>query len=263
MFAKWAALFIIAGFFLFSSATSPLWAQAPYNGQVNTYQGYNTAMTPTTDNVLIILDASDSMNEKINGRSKIQIAKEVILKTIQSMPPNVNVGLRVYGHRLGTRSVTFTGPFGTIASDNSACRQTELMVPLAMNNRATIASRLLSVEAVGKTPISYTIEQAAAGDFAGRSGKKTIILVSDGRETCAQNPCNLALELVRNRVDVKINTIGFGTNDHVADDQLRCIALATKGKFYSTSTAAELANSLRESTQSYTSVQAQIVPSSP
>lgn len=212
------------------------------------------------ENVLFILDASDSMNDKLGGLPKIQQAKDVILKTIQAMPPHVNVGLRVYGHRLGNMSGFQFGPFGMYTSGGSTCRQTQLLAPITTNNRARIASQLLGVEAVGKTPITYTLQEAVSNDFVGLPGKKTIILVSDGRETCSFNPCEAALDIVRSGVDIKINTIGFGTRDKVADDQLKCVALSTKGKFYTANTAADLARSLQESSQVRTNVQAKIYP---
>ena len=210
------------------------------------------------DNVIFILDASDSMNDRIGGRPKIDIAKEVVMSTIRTMPAGVNVGLRVYGHRLGSNGIGFQGPFGFYNTGGEMCRQTQLLVSPGMNNRAMIASSLLNIQAVGKTPITYSLQQSVQNDFGGLPGKKTIILVSDGRETCSYNPCDLALDMVRSGINIKINTIGFGTRDKVADDQLKCIALSTKGKYFSANTAAELAKSLQDSSQIQTSVQAKI-----
>lgn len=66
--------------------------------------------------------------------------------------------------------------------------------------------------------------------------------------------------MVRAGVDVKINTVGFVTHDRVADDQLKCIALSTKGKFYNADTVAELERGMQESSQIQTNVQAKIYP---
>lgn len=237
---------------------------AQFRGHAQTSSAGLHADRNAPENVLFILDASDSMNESMNGVPKIQSAKDVILKTIQTMPPNVNVGLRVYGHRLGRSRMggfRIQGPFGSYqAGGSEMCRQTQLLAPLETNNRARIAGQLLEVQAVGKTPITYSLHEAVNNDFVNRPGKKTIILVSDGRETCSYNPCDLALDMVRSGIDIKINTIGFGTHDRVADNQLKCVALSTKGKFYSANTAAELAKSLHDSAQVQTSVQAKIFP---
>jgi von Willebrand factor type A domain len=222
---------------------------------------------PAQQSVLIILDASYSMNERLDGKSKIQWAKDVVFDTLRSLPPNVNVGLRVYGHKLGNGGgmgggYMFGRRFGGPGwgGDEEACRQSELLDPVQQNSRASIASQLVGIQAVGKTPIAYSLSQAVNNDLAGIPGKKTIILVSDGQETCGGDPCNLAVDFVRSGVDVKINTIGLLTRDRVADDQLKCIALATKGKFYSANTSAELVRSMQESSQVQTSVQAKISP---
>ncbi len=216
---------------------------------------------PPPENVLIILDASDSMNESMNGRPKFQQAKEVVLSTVRALPPQMNVGLRVYGHRIGRGPQFYiSGPFSSYMTGGNACRQTQLLVPISPGSRPMIASQLMGIQAVGKTPITYTLQEALNHDFWGLPGKKTIILVSDGRETCSYNPCDFALDMVRAGVDIKVHTIGFGTHDRVADDQLKCVALSTKGRFYSANTAAELAKSLEDSTRVETSVQAKISP---
>src|SRR5271156_1445044 len=102
-------------------------------------QGYaqynNTAAQDvrSSQNVLIILDASDSMNERLDGKPKIQLAKEVVINTLHTLPPNVNVGLRVYGHKLGTGGFVTHGPFGGVFYEGDACRQSELLVPIQPN----------------------------------------------------------------------------------------------------------------------------------
>jgi von Willebrand factor type A domain len=229
------------------------------------YGQYNNAnaqdVRPASpQNVLIILDASDSMNERLGAKTKIQLAKDVVINTIRTLPPNVNVGLRVYGHKLGAGGYIMHGPLGGYLVGGDACRQSELLVPIQQNNRESIANHILGIQAVGKTPITYSLQQAINHDLASIPGQKTIVLVSDGRETCDGDPCDLAVDMVRSGINVKINTIGLATHDPVADDQLRCIALASKGKFYSADTAAQLAKSFQDSAQVQTSVQAKITP---
>ncbi|MCA9789795.1 MAG: hypothetical protein KC462_08475, partial [Cyanobacteria bacterium HKST-UBA05] len=70
------------------------------------------------------------------------------------------------------------------------------------------------------------------------------------------NPCDVALSLARSNVKVRVNSVGFGIKDPVAQDQLRCVAAATKGRFYDAQTAAQLADGLNKS---MTSVNAKIV----
>lgn len=198
------------------------------------------------DNVLIILDSSYSMSEKINGERKIDIAKRAIGEVLSNLSPDVSVGLRVYGHK---------GNFLGIG----ACKASELKVPVGANNRSIISNQLLSIKPTGWTPITYSIRQAVDFDFAGVSGKKRIILLSDGMETCDGSPCDYAVQLVKSNIDLKIDVIGFGLTEPAADSQLKCTALATKGKYYTANSAGELLDRLNKSFNISKDVQGQIL----
>ena len=253
----------------FGPVATTLAQPAPYPYQANPYQnGYgpqpqqpNPYMPPADAlsgegslNVMIILDASESMSEVLNGQSKMQMAKQVVYQTLQQLPPNVNVGLRVYGHRIAAKR----GFMGIIIPSQADCTMTQTLVPIGNNTRQAIANQLTAIQPTGMTLMSYSIQQAVSNDFIGKPGKKTIVLVSDGRETCAANPCDVALAMVRSGVKVTVNTIGLGLNDPVAQDQLKCVALSTKGKFYEANTSAQLAKGLMDSFKSQANVSGRI-----
>jgi Ca-activated chloride channel homolog len=210
----------------------------------------SSTANPAPNNIMIILDGSYSMNEKIDGEgqpqdSKMTVAKRVIAQVIQTLPANTRVGLRVYGQS----QVPFLD-----------CQSTVLLSPLGFNNRAEIASQLAKVRPIGQTPISLAIRVSAQQDFAGYTGKKTIVLVSDGQETCDADPCKVGVELVQNGVDVTINTVGLGiATNYDAQRQLKCVALGTNGQFYSADTSASLAKGLQNSVRSSTQVEAKIL----
>jgi Ca-activated chloride channel family protein len=209
----------------------------PYNlKQSNTL--YNRVqvddINDNRENILIILDSSYSMNDKIKGERKIDIAKRVINQVLSQTSGNANIGLRIYGHKMGVLGI-------------NACRASELKVPIGRNNQTYISTILRGIKPVGMTPISYSIQQAVDYDFAGVSGKKRIILVSDGMETCDGSPCDYAVNLVKRGIELKIDAIGFDLSDKEAISQLKCTSLATKGKFYSAGNANELADSLNKS----------------
>lgn len=196
------------------------------------------------ENILIILDASYSMAEPIaKNFSKMAAAKRTVFQTLQKIPENRPVGLRVYGQS---------------RNDYDACRATQLLVPIGFNNRIGISRALMDVEPTGATPISHTLKVALSQDFAGVQGKKSIVLVSDGIETCSVDPCAVAVKMIQSGADVKINVVGYGLQDYEAEKQLKCVALATKGKFYNAHTEAELASSLDELFKTEKNVQAQV-----
>lgn len=186
------------------------------------------------ENILIILDSSYSMSEEVDGVRKMDIAKKVINHVLAQLSPDVKVGLRVYGHK--------SNLFGY-----KSCTASELKVPISSNSKSAISNALLKIEPVGMTPISYSIEQAANNDFIGTNGVRRIVLVSDGMETCGGDPCDFAISLVKNKIKMKIDVIGFDLSEQAAMSQLKCVALATKGRFYAANNASELEKSLNKS----------------
>ena len=153
---------------------------------------------------------------------------------LQQIPQNTAVGLRVYGHRTG-----FT--------PRQSCTASQLVSPIQTNNAMNIYSKLNSLNAVGWTPITYSLKQAAFTDFSDKISKKRIILISDGGENCDESPCDFIIELMKYRDDIRIDVIALAIGDKDANNQLKCVALVTSGKFYNANTAAELKNSLQDS----------------
>ena len=69
--------------------------------------------------------------------------------------------------------------------------------------------------------------------------------------------------MIQTGADVKINVVGYGLHDYEAERQLKCVALATKGKYYNANTEAELASSLDELFKTEKTVQAQVFTQKP
>ena len=200
----------------------------------------------SNEKILFIVDLSNSMNDYIGNRTKIDIAVNSLATITSRLNPNIKTGLRVYGHKFG-----FNPIFG--------CKASELVLPLRKNNTANINSTLARMSAVGWTPITKSLKDAVNFDFAGVVGQKRIILLTDGGETCDESPCDYAIKLVQQRDDIKIDVIAFAINDPDADAQLKCTAAATSGKIYRANTAADLAKSLEEALNVTTDVQGTVI----
>ncbi len=175
---------------------------------------------PPPGAMLIILDASGSMNTvDADGVPFIDKAKAAVLQLIDALPDGMQVGLRVYGHREPN-----TDPV-------VGCRDTELIAPVAPLDRDAIREAVDGIEASGFTPIGLSLTQAAA-DLP-ETGPRSIVLISDGEDTCAPpDPCRIAEELYGEAFDVRIESVGFlvGTGS-AAEQQLRCIAEVTGGGY--------------------------------
>ena len=212
----------------------------------NIYRGGATPNIDKNERVLFILDFSNSMSEYLDGRRKVDLMIDTMRKILTEISPNISVGLRVYGHRTG-----FT-PF-------EACRASSLISPINPENGFNIQNRLSEIKPRGMTPITYSLKQAVKNDFLGFTGKKHIILLTDGGENCDESPCKYVMELVQIRKDVTIDVIAFNIDDEDDLAQLECTSMVTSGKFYNAQTAAELARSLNNSISGLKEVEAKIL----
>jgi hypothetical protein len=193
---------------------------------------------PPEGAMLIILDASGSMNDlDENGVPFIDKAKDAVLELVDALPDGMNVGLRVYGHREpNTDSVR-------------GCQDTELVAPVAPLDRVAIRDAVAGIEASGFTPIGLSLQKAVT-DLP-ETGTRSIVLISDGEDTCAPpDPCEVAEELYGDLFDVRIESVGFLIDTgSAAEQQLRCIAEVTGGQYTAVGNASELVARLGEVTE--------------
>ncbi len=219
--------------FLANAICAPNYNYKIYTPQNVTEVSKNIAQNQKDGQIIFIVDFSNSMNDYIGSQTKLEIARNALAEILPKIPPSVKIGLRVYGHKAG-----FTYLQG--------CQASTLSVPLASGNHQSILSSLYSTSAVGWTPITYSLKQAVNNDFYGVSGKKHIILITDGGENCDESPCTYVINLMKTRNDVTIDVIALDIHDMEANNQLKCTALMTSGKFLNANSAQDLYNSLFE-----------------
>jgi Ca-activated chloride channel homolog len=214
-----AALAVIAGFFATTSAASPAAADAPPE-----------AAADDSNKLLLLFDSSGSMKEPDpDGLTKIDAARKAFARLIPRLPVSGEVGMRVYGATVFDRS------------EPGACRDSQLVVPVGRADKPALAKAVEGFEPYGETPISYALHESAKD--LGERGQRTILLVSDGEETCDPDPCATARKIAGLGIDLKIDVVGFRIEAE-SRDQLRCIADAGSGTFYETKDADTLAASL-------------------
>ena len=232
-----ALILFVFGFLLFAKANTSSNSEQ-YNYKLyspNDISGITQKVVRTQNDgqIIFIVDFSNSMNDYIGSKTKLEMAREVMAEILPRISPNIKVGLRVYGHRGG-----FTYLDG--------CQASKLSVPLGYNNYQDILESLYTTNAIGWTPITYSLKQAINKDFANTAGKKHIILLTDGGENCDESPCTYVINLMKTRNDVTIDIIAFDVKDVEANNQLRCTALMTSGKFLKAQNQADLTRSLFE-----------------
>ncbi len=198
-----------------------------------------TALSPATSQadakeptrILLVLDASGSMNGKDpSGLTKIQAAQQALSAAVAGLPEDAEVGLRVYG-------ATYPGK-----DKAKSCVDTQLVHPIVALDRPGLTAAINSFQAVGDTPIAYSLEQAI-GDL-GPDGNRHIILVSDGEENCVPDPCPVVDKLMAAEITLQIDTVGFAVDDK-ARRQLQCIADKGRGTYYDAADADQLGKSLQ------------------
>lgn len=177
-----------------------------------------------------ILDASGSMLETIDSRTKLAIAEDALLAVLNDLPPGVQVGLRVYGHNV------------SFVEAERSCQDTELVVPLAEDAVDDIAAVFPSLTAQGMTPMSASL-RAAAQDFTDPGRRNAIVLLSDGIETCGDDPAEVVLELQEQGFDITVHVIGLDVDD-AARGQLRRIAEVAGGVYHDADSQQSLADAL-------------------
>lgn len=206
----------------------------------------NNFESEQNERILFILDFSNSMTESLEGSRKVDLMIGTMKEILPKINPNAWVGLRIYGHRMGFTPM-------------EACRASTLVTPILKNNTPYVAQSLMKAKPRGMTPITYSLKQAIKYDFMGYSGKKHIILLTDGGENCDESPCTFVMNLIKIRRDVSIDVIAFNIQNDEDLEQLKCTALVTSGKFYNAQTAAELLNGFNNSIDSVKNVEAKII----
>ena len=200
----------------------------------------------TNEQLLFVIDFSQSMSEKINGESKSQMVAKVLEEFLPQIPEQIPIGLRVYGHKCGLTAY-------------HACKASQLVVPINNNATTSISQQLRQLNPRGMTPITYSLKQAVTSDFGNFKGTKHIILFTDGGENCDESPCKYAIELSKLRRDFVIDVIAFNIGNKDDLEQLECTALVTKGEFYQADTKAELVNILDKIIEKQKRVEAKVL----
>ena len=178
------------------------------------------AKAADTTEVLFLLDVSGSMNERISsGGTKFAAAQRALKRVADAVPAGTQVGLRVYGSEIAPGK----------EKNPKACTDTKLVLPIGPLDRGQLFRAVDSFQAKGETPIAYSMGKAV--DDLGPSGKRVMILISDGEESCDGDPCPAARKLAKAGVDLQFNAIGLAV-DSKARKQLQCIAKAGDGNYY-------------------------------
>lgn len=199
------------------------------DGQVNVGGGATgtedaLATKKVKKNVVVIFDASGSMNETLDGEKKIDIAKRSVNSYVDTLGTDVNLSLLAYGH-VGSNSA---------ADKPVSCDTIEEKYYLGPVNGSVVKEKVNAIPAKGWTPITKALDKADAILSTHPGEDNRIILVSDGEETCGGNPVAAAQRIKTSKA--RVDVIGFDV-EGAAEAELKNISVQGGGGYISIDSA--------------------------
>src|SRR3989344_4503937 len=152
---------------------------APVSIRTGEFSG--TPPSPARKNIFLIVDSSGSMAGIINGRSKMDIAKEAINRFVGDVKgSDVNLSIIVYGHK-GSNAA---------ADKTLSCSGIEELYAFGPAQPEKALAVVSALRPVGWTPIAQSLQKASdvLRTHSGNTDRNLIVLVSDGEETCNGDP---------------------------------------------------------------------------
>ncbi|MGW0181739.1 vWA domain-containing protein [Nocardia sp. NPDC003345] len=179
-------------------------------------ESQTTRYAPT----MLVLDASGSMlAPDPTGGTKMDAAKNAVRSFVAAAPDASEVGLTAYGTATGNSD----------AEKAAGCQDVRILHSVDTIDKPALTAAADSITPSGYTPIGTSLRTAAAA--LPQEGPRSIVLVSDGLDTCAPpDPCDVARELSAQGAEIVVHAIGFGVDD-ASRAQLTCIAQTTGGTY--------------------------------
>lgn len=176
---------------------------------------------------ILVFDGSGSMWAELEGRTRIEVARDVLSDYLAGRDMSRPLGVIAYGHRR-----------------RGDCADIETLFPSGVHSAGDVSASVNSLNPKGKTPISEALREASR--LIPRTAEEAdIVLITDGIETCVPDVCAIADELAQSGVRIRAHVVGFGLSEAEADT-LACIPDRTGGKLLRPATGGELADALKQ-----------------
>ena len=182
----------------------------------------------------LILDASTSMFQLIDGKPRMDVAKKAVKRFAKTVGSSTDVSLYVYGHK------------GTDTEKDKAlsCRHIDEYYKLGKYDEQKFDKAVDGIEPKGWTALAGAIKEVREAS-KGEEGELTLYIVSDGAETCGGDPVKEAKKFAADHKGGKVNIIGFDV-DGKAENQLKKVAKAGNGEYIGANSTDELNKSMEK-----------------
>lgn len=192
----------------------------------NMYVDQNKVHSLDQPTLLILLDASSSMNERDrSGTVKMDAARWVVSDVVGQLDTNkTSVGLLAF---------------------NGGCNSTRLYVEPTNTNPYRITAVVKRLPTGGSTPLAASIKKA--GEILSHTKQKVrLLIISDGVETCYGDPVYEAQMLMKlYDIEPTIYVVGYNVDSN-AKQQLKSIAHVGKGGYFDVQDSATLGKMINE-----------------
>jgi hypothetical protein len=144
--------------------------------------------------ILFLIDASSSMlNNWTPSETRFNTASRVIssiVDSIHKVNTDVAFAVRVFGNQY--------------PAQEKNCYDTKLEVPFNLGNDAQIKARLKYLKPLGYSPIAWSLKETAEKDFIESDQYAySIILITDGGESCGGDICATVTNLLEKKISFK------------------------------------------------------------
>ncbi len=190
---------------------------------------------PCSSDAMIVFDASGSMSASDfpeGAPNRIDRVRNALAEFLPRVSATRNLGLLIYGP----------------GNHDDDCQNISLRFAPMANAGKRIQSEVERIIPDGRTPLTASIR--AAADALGDPNKPgTVVLLTDGEETCGGNPCNLARELAAQRPNTVVHVIGYklqSLDGRPPVSGAKCLADATGGYNLTAETTEDLVRALEK-----------------
>lgn len=193
-----------------------------------------------TDDAMIVFDASGSMSGMLRTgvrESRIDRVRKALEIVLPQVERHRHLGLIVYGPETG-------GPMQA----NPQCTNIDLRFSPMPRAAQRIIDEVNELVPSGVTPLTEAVTLAAeALGYTERPA--TVVLFTDGQETCGGQPCTRIRELLGEAVGLRVHVINYAIRDPYGIRRpfgTSCIAEETGGIYVPAETLEELVAAFRK-----------------
>ncbi|TGM01893.1 VWA domain-containing protein [Leptospira jelokensis] len=179
-----------------------------------TFSAFQSIRSQSTSNkrYVFILDASGSMTEKWDGKTRMAVAKEKLIQVLGGLPKDASVGLVAYGNRI------------------AGCQSARLYHPIQRGGASTVSQKLINLVPAGSTPIAQTLE--VVGEYLLNDQVETeIIFISDGVESCEGDPKSVLYNLRQSGKKFRLQILGIDI-DPKGEEDLKRLSILGDGNYF-------------------------------